>query len=85
MTKSLQMVITIQEIQMESKKQQIFYQKNSIEKLLAQIEELKDEQDFNKRLQNQYIKNAFDFIGYYAWTMCRFASIINFSCKNANG
>ena len=33
-----------------------FHDKNHIEKLCAQVEELKDESDFNQRLKNQDIK-----------------------------
>ena len=38
------------------KEQEISDQKNHIEKLSAQIEKLKDENDFNQRLKNQDIK-----------------------------
>ena len=43
-------------MQKELKEQKISDQKNHIEKLCAQIEELKDEHDFNQRLKNQDIK-----------------------------
>ena len=43
-------------MQKEFKEQKISDQKNHIEKLSAQIEKLKDENDFNQRLKNQDIK-----------------------------
>ena len=43
-------------MQKELKEQKISEQKNQIEKLSAQIEKLKDENDFNQRLKNQDIK-----------------------------
>ena len=43
-------------MQKELKEQKISDQKNHIEKLSAQIEKLKDENDFNQRLKNQDIK-----------------------------
>ena len=39
-----------------SMNKKISNQKNHIEKLCAQVEELKDESDFNQRLKNQDIK-----------------------------
>ena len=43
-------------MQKELNEQKKFDQKNHIEKLSAQIEKLKDENDFNQRLKNQDIK-----------------------------
>jgi len=43
-------------MQKELKEQKKFDQKNHIEKLFAQIEKLKAENDFNQRLKNQDIK-----------------------------
>ena len=43
-------------MQKELKEQKNFDQKNHIEKLSAQIEKLKSENDFNQRLKNQDIK-----------------------------
>ena len=43
-------------MQKEIKEQKNFDQKNHIEKLSAQIEKLKDENNFNQRLKNQDIK-----------------------------
>ena len=54
-TKS-EVVIKLHEIRDEFNEQKNFDQKNHIEKLCAQIEELKGENDFNRRLQNQDIK-----------------------------
>ena len=53
---NLEVIIKIHEMQKELKEQKISDQKNHIEKLSAQIEKLKDENDFNKRLKNQDIK-----------------------------
>ena len=53
---NLEVIIKIHEMQKELKEQKISDQKNHIEKLSAQIEKLKDENDFNQRLKNQYIK-----------------------------
>ena len=54
-TKS-EILIKLNHMEKERKEQLIFYQNNHIEKLCAQIKELKDESDFNQRLKNQYIK-----------------------------
>ena len=54
-TKS-EVLIELHELQEKFKEQQIFDQKNHIEKLSTQIEELKDESDFNQRLKNEDIK-----------------------------
>ena len=43
-------------MQKQLKEQKNSDQKNHIEKLFAQIEELKDENNFNQRLKNQDIK-----------------------------
>ena len=43
-------------MQKELKEQKISDRKNHIEKLSAQIEKLKSENDFNQRLKNQDIK-----------------------------
>ena len=51
-----EVIIKIHEMQKELKEQKNFDQKNHIEKLSAQIEKLKDVNDFNQRLKNQDIK-----------------------------
>jgi len=51
-----EVIIKIHEMQKELKEQKISDQKNHIEKLSAQIEKLKDENDFNQKLKNQDIK-----------------------------
>ena len=51
-----EVIIKIHEMQKELKEQKKFDQKNHIEKLSAQIEKLKSENDFNQRLKNQDIK-----------------------------
>ena len=56
MNNNLEIRIKIHEIQKDLKERVIFDQKNDIEKLFAEIEELKDEKDFNQRLKNQDIK-----------------------------
>ena len=56
MNNKLEIRIKIHEIQKEFKEQRISDQKNDIEKLSAQIKELKDEKDLNQRLKNQDIK-----------------------------
>ena len=56
MNNKLEIKIKLHGIQKEFKEQRISYQKNDIEKLSAQIKELKDEKDFNQRLKNQDIK-----------------------------
>ena len=56
MNTKMEIRIKIHEIQKEFKEQQIFNQKNDIEKLSVKIEELKDENDFNQRLKNKDIK-----------------------------
>ena len=48
-----EVIIKIHEIQKELKEQKISDEKNHIEKLSAQIEKLKSENDFNQRLKNQ--------------------------------
>ena len=53
MNNKLEIKIKLHEIQKEFKEQQIFDQKNDIEKLSAQIKELQDKNDFDKRLKNQ--------------------------------
>ena len=53
---NLEVIIKIHEMQKDLKEQKISDQKNHIEKLSAQIEKLKDENDFNQRLKNQDIK-----------------------------
>ena len=54
-TKS-EIMIKLHKMQKELKEQKNSDQKNHIEKLSAQIEKLKDENDFNQRLKNQDIK-----------------------------
>ena len=51
-----EVIIKIHEMQKELKEQKISDQKNHIEKLSAQIEKLKGENNFNQRLKNQDIK-----------------------------
>ena len=46
---NLEVIIKIHEMQKEIKEQKISDQKNHIEKLSAQIEKLKSENDFNQR------------------------------------
>ena len=53
---NLEVIIKIHEMQKELKEQKNFKQKNHIEKLSAQMEKLKDENDFNQILKNQDIK-----------------------------
>ena len=53
---NLEVIIKIHEMQKDLKEQKISNQKNHIEKLSAQIEKLKDENNFNQRLKNQDIK-----------------------------
>ena len=43
------MLIKLHKMQKESKEQKISDQNNHIERLLAQIKKLKDENDFNRR------------------------------------
>ena len=52
----MEVIIEIHKIEEKYKEKIISNQKNYIEKLYAQIEELKDENDFNQRLKNQDIK-----------------------------
>ena len=47
-----EVIIKIHEMQKELKEQKNFDQKNHIEKLSAQIEKLKSENEFNQRLKN---------------------------------
>ena len=54
--KNLEVIIQIHKIEEKYKEKNISNQKNHIEKFYAQIEELKDENDFNQRLKNQNIK-----------------------------
>ena len=58
---NLEVMIKIHEMQKELKEQNISDQKNHIEKLSAQIEKLKDENDFNQRLKNQDIKKEMNY------------------------
>ena len=51
-----EVIIKIHEMQKQLKEQKFSDQKNHIEKLSAQIEKLKSENDFNQRLKNQDIK-----------------------------
>ena len=51
-----EVIIKIHEMQKELKEQKKFDQKNHTEKLSAQIEKLKNKNDFNQRLKNQDIK-----------------------------
>ena len=51
-----EVIIKIHEMQKELKEQKNFDQKSHIEKLSAQIEELKRENEFNQRLKNKDIK-----------------------------
>ena len=48
-----EVIIKIHEMQKELKEQKIYEQKNHIEKLSAQIEKLKDKNNFNQRLKNR--------------------------------
>ena len=50
----------LQKIQMKLKEKTIFDQKSYIEELFAQINELKDEKQANKKLQNQDVKRKFE-------------------------
>ena len=51
-----EVMIKLHEIRDQFNEQKISDQKNHIEKLSAQIEKLKSENDFNQRLKNQDIK-----------------------------
>ena len=72
-TKS-KMLIKLHKMQKEHKEQKISNQNNHIEKLLAQIQKLKDENDFNQRKKNQDIKK--EIIDYEA-EIIRLNKIIN--------
>ena len=50
--KNLEIIIEIHKIEEKYKEKNISNQKNHIEKLYVQIEELKNENDFNQRLKN---------------------------------
>ena len=52
----MEVIIEIHKIDEKYKEKNISNQKNHIEKLYAQIDELKEENDFNQRLKNQDIK-----------------------------
>ena len=56
MNKNLEVIIEIHKIEETYKEKNISNRKNHIQKLSVQIEELKDENDFNQRLKNQDIK-----------------------------
>ena len=56
-----EMLIKLHHIQKERKEQIISDQNNHIEKLLAQIKKLKDENDFNQRQKNQIKKEISDY------------------------
>ena len=72
-TKS-EMLIKLHKMQKECNEQKISDQNNHIEKLSAQIKKLKDENDFNQRQKNQYIKK--EIIDYEA-EIIRLNKIIN--------
>ena len=67
-------MIKLHKIQKERKEQKISDQKNHIEKLSAQIQKLKDENDFNQILKNQDIKKE---ISDYKAKIIRLNKIIN--------
>ena len=54
--KNLEVIIEIHKIDEKYKEKNISNQKNHIDKLYAQIDGLKEENDFNQRLKNQDIK-----------------------------
>ena len=54
--KNLEVIIEIHKIDEKYKEKNISNQKNHIENLYVQIDELKEENDFNQRLKNQDIK-----------------------------
>ena len=74
MNNNLEIRIKIHEIQKDLKERVIFDQKNDIEKLFAEIEELKDEKDFNQRLKNQDVKKQ---LNEYKEEIMRLNKIVN--------